>query len=291
MVVAGAVEQRQSQLRRGAGVRFVEMAGAAKLEHAALADGKVLQGRGVPVPQQVIHEQALPQSAVANADGGEVQGLHEAFQNGAAAHDDIGAFGIQPRHPAAFLQRHGAEHVDDLPKLWRRQHVVALQPPLGESSGRHVGQVFDGAGTADGKVDVVRPHLAHGMHGVALHVIHDAAVLARRHHPMGVGGKLRAQTNGAEPQRVEIAMLMLGAQDDLGAAAADVDEERLLALEVKAAGHAEIDQPRLFLARHHAHVELRSFLQPLDERSLVPGLPRRRGGHGNHVVGPIRANH
>ena len=131
----------------------------------------------------------------------------------------------------------------------------------------------------------------HGVHGVALHVIQDVVVLAGRYHPMSAGRKLRAQANSPEAQRVEILVLMLGAQHDLCAAAADVDEERLLGLKVKAAGHAEIDQPRLFLPRHHAHVELRSFLQALDELSLVLRFPCRRGGHGNHVVGPIRANH
>ncbi len=81
-------ENRNSQ------IALVEMTGAAQVEDAALADGQVLQRRGMPVPQQLIHEQPLAQPSVADADGRDVQGLHEGFQNGAAGQDDIGAFGI-----------------------------------------------------------------------------------------------------------------------------------------------------------------------------------------------------
>ena len=199
------------------------------------------------MPQQIIHEQPLAQPAVADADGRDVQRLHEGFQNGGAGQDDVGAFGIQPRHPAAFLQRHGAEHLHDLPKLHRCQHVVALQPPLGEPADGNVGEVFDGAGTAEREIDVVRSYFPQGVHGVALHVAQDTVVLARRYDPMRAGGELRAQSDGPEPQGVEVVVMVLGTQDDLGAAAADVDEECLFVLKVKAAGNPEIDQPRLFL--------------------------------------------
>ena len=199
--------------------------------------------------------------------------------------------GFESRHPAAFLQRHGTQQFHDLPKMWRRQHAVPLQPVLGEPARGNVGEIFDGAGAADGKVDVVRSHFAQGVHGMALHVVQDAVVLARRYHPMRAGGELPAQANGPEPQRVEIAVLVLGAQDDFGAAAADVDEEGLFVFQVKAARNAQVDQPRFLLARHHAHVELRGVLQPLYKLPLILRLTRCRSGHGNDVVGTVRANH
>ena len=112
----------------------------------------------------------------------------KASQNGAAGQDDIGTFGIQPRHPAAFLQRHSTEHLHDFAKMCCRQHVVALQPPLGEAACGNVGEVLDGAGTAEREIDVVPSYFPQGVHGVALHIAQDAAVFARRYHPWAPAG-------------------------------------------------------------------------------------------------------
>ena len=84
---------------------------------------------------------------------------------------------------------------------------------------------------------------------------------------------------------------MLVADGDLGAAAADVEEERALAAEVDAAGDAQVDQARLLLAGDDAHVEPRLLLEELEEAPLVFGLAAGGGGDGDDLGGAVRARH
>ena len=113
---------------------------------------------------------------------------------------------------------------------------------------RNLRKVFNGPGTTNREIDIVAANFPQSVNGVALHEVNDTAVLVRRHDSVCAGWKLTGKANSPEPQRIEVTIFVLGAQNYLGAAATDVNEESLFVLKVKAAGHPQIDQSCFFLS-------------------------------------------
>ena len=99
-----------------------------------------------------------------------------------------------------------------------------------------------------------------------------------------MGEELPADADRAQLHRVEIALLCLRADDYLGAAAADVDEEGLFALQVGAADHALVDQARFFQAGDNTNVDAGLGAQHLDEGLPVARLARGGGGDGDYLA-------
>ena len=99
----GAVEEGKGELRRPAGVLFVEAAGAAELEHAALARRQLAEQVRLPVALQIVDEQAIAQAAVGDAQLRQPKLLHEHVEDRRAADDDVGAGRRQIRGPVAAL--------------------------------------------------------------------------------------------------------------------------------------------------------------------------------------------
>ena len=77
------------------------------------------------------------------------------------------------------------------------------------------------------------------------------------------------------------------ADHELGAAAADVDHERRLAVAARAGGGAEEGQPRLLVARDRAGVDPEALAQLVAELLAVGGVAHRAGGHGDDALGAV----
>ena len=74
--------------------------------------------------------------------------------------------------------------------------------------------------------------------------------------------------------------------DELGRAAADVDDEQALRrIEAQAAHHRQVRQPGLGLARNDLQFDARAFAHAADEDLPVGGVAQRRGASGHDLFG------
>ena len=92
------------------------------------------------------------------------------------------------------------------------------------------------------------------------------------------------QAQDAELERGGVVRLARVADDELDRAAADVDDERLLAAEVDGGARAEIDEARLLLAADDGELDAGLVAHHAHEVAAVLRLAHRRGGDGDDGV-------
>ena len=106
---------------------------------------------------------------------------------------------------------------------------------------------------------------------------------------VGIGGnrpfvvlkKQVGQAHAAELERIEVRIGLGIAHDELGAAAADVDEQTEAFALLQPAGNPEIDEACLFAARDDREIDPGLFLHAADEFGAVDGVAYGRRGDGD----------
>ena len=92
---------------------------------------------------------------------------------------------------------------------------------------------------------------------------------------LAVAEMLLTQADAADSETLEVPRLVAFADDELGAAAADVDDEVRSFGRVRMVRYAEVDQPGLLHARNHLHGMAERFLGRAQECVGVTGTPQR----------------
>ena len=104
---------------------------------------------------EIVHEQPVAQPALGEGGhGGQREVGHQRLEHDRAGDDDVGAVGVEARHPAALVERQAAQQLDHLAHVGEARRLVALglaavQHPGGDR--RHVAHRARGA---VGDVDV-----------------------------------------------------------------------------------------------------------------------------------------
>ena len=138
----------------------------------------------------------------------------------------------------------------------------------------------------DGAVVGRSSEAAHGVDDALLDILLQAMQLASL-------GWILLEENFGQAQRAELLRERLRhaaalAQDQLGAAAADVDHEDALGMRPSAL-HAQVNQARLLLAGDHLDGRRESFEARAQEFLLVDGVAQGAGSHGadSHDAGGL----
>ncbi len=92
-----------------------------------------------------------------------------------------------------------------------------------------------------------------------------------------------AQADRAERLGVRIQQVPAVGRDDLGAAAADIDDQDTLVALRPNALHSQMDQPRLFAARNDFHRRADCFRRACQKFALIARVANRAGGHHAHA--------
>ena len=103
-----------------------------------------------------------------------------------------------------------------------------------------------------------------------------------------------AQADCAERLGVRIQQAPAVGRDNLGAAAADIDDQDALVALRPNALHSQMNQPRLFAPRDDFHRRAHRFRRACQKFALIAGVANRAGGHhadAHHVELAIRDGH
>ena len=127
----------------------------------------------------------------------------------------------------------------------------------------------------------------------AVHVLDHLELLASRvfgiHHvarpDAAIGEVFRRHRHAAHVQAFHEPGLELAAQDQFGAAAADVGHEARVVVVLVGVRHAEIDEPRLLAPADDLDAMPKRLLGSLDEVLAVPRLAQRIGADDADVLG------
>ena len=289
--VTRAVEELERQARYVAGVGLIGAAGPYQPQNAALADGELVHEGRVRAARQVVHEQPVAQPALGQGGhGGQLEVGHQRLEHDRAGDDDVGAVGVQARHPAPLVERQAAQQLDHLAHVGEARRLVALRLAVVQDPGGHRGHVAGRARRAVGDVDVEAADGRHRVHRRQAHgALQPLVVIAS--HPAGDVGQagIAGQAHRAERQAVQEQVPAGVADDHLGAAPADVETEGEALAELDAALHAQVDEARLFAAGHDVHVESGLVAQARHKGALIVRLAGRRRGHRDDLVGAVAA--
>ena len=143
---------------------------------------------------------------------------------------------------------------------------------------------------AERGVPLAAPEARH--HRLDLELRRGARALHALLGDRAVAEVLRAQAHAAHVQALEPLGGEPLADDQLGAAAADVDHQPVAGLARRGVRDAEVDQARLFDAGDDLDRVAERIARPVEERALAPRLAQRVGAHhahpaGLHVVQPL----
>ena len=245
---------------------------------------EVTERRGLPSPDDV-EQDALTEGVVGDDHLLDVQRLEGLVEDDRPAQDDVGPPRVEARHlePVGGSGPTG-EVVHDHCQLLGREggpaelaHRVLTRP-----GPNHLGDVHDGARRPDGDLEPagVGDH-ARRLHDVAAHVVPgllDGALLDRL-----LGEEALAHPDGADLEAAGVEHLAAEADDELGRAAADVDDEDALVEHRNRLEDTEVDEARLLDARDHLDAHPRFLAGALEEFGAVVGLTHRARGDGVHL--------
>jgi len=170
--------------------------------------------------------------------------------------------------------------------LQRREHRRG-QPRLAEVGLRDLPQRLGGSRRADRRLPA-RLAVACGdrRERVAAGV---AGGVERGPVDRAVGEEPAGQAHAAERDRLELLGHVVGADDALGRAAADVDHQPSPAVDRQRVRRPEVDQPRLLAPGDHLDAEAQRLLGALEEGAHVARDAERVGGDRPHALGRERA--
>ncbi len=154
---------------------------------------------------------------------------------------------------------------------------------LGVFSGcRHQPQAEDGAGRADDAIEAAANDLVDVGAHLAIEMLDEATFV-------GLGervtlGEALGQPDDADLEALAERHAFCGAQRNLDAAAADVDDDSRRRSDVDAVAGSEVDEPRFFRARDHADTNAGLPIDFGDEVAAVVGFAGRARGAGDDLV-------
>ena len=229
-----------------------------------------------------VEQHALPQGEVRRDDLLDAEAPDDLLQDDDAAQDDVGPAGVEAGHGQPVGDPGpGGEVVDDGGQLVGGEPAHAdlaerLGPPAGPD---HLGHVEDRPRAADGDLEAagVDDHLLHPGE-VAPHEL--AGVVDRLLLDRLLGEEPLGEPDGADLEAAGGQHVAPRPDDELGAAAADVDDEHLLVEDRHRLQHPEVDQPGLLDAGDHLDADVGLGQRRLQEVVPVLGLPHGAGGHG-----------
>lgn len=124
----------------------------------------------------------------------------------------------------------------------------------------------------DGFGDLETRGALEGVQGLVADVTLQRRVGIGGNRPFVVLKEQVGQAHAAELERIEVHVGLGIAHDELGAAAADVDEQPKAFAVLQPAGNPKIDEARLFAARYDREVDPGLFLHAADEFGAVDGV-------------------
>ncbi len=286
---AGGVEELECESRHLAGVRLVERRGARELQHAPLAHARAVRQLVLPGAGEVVEQEALAQAAVVEGhDRLDAEVLRERVEDGGAGDDDVGPRRREPRQGTPLVGGHRAQALRHRAQVLARERLVPCRHAVVEQARRHAGEVHDGARGAVGG-GLGPAHVAQGVLRREAHVVLEGFVGVGAVPAVGVRLRtLAGQADGAQRDRLDDVGAAAVAHGDLGAAAADVDDQRA-PVDVHAAEQAEVDEPGFLPAGDHVHLQPGRLAHEADEVLRVARLARRRRRDGHEAVGAVSA--
>ncbi len=249
-------------------------------------------------PHEVVDEDAVLQVAVADGHALESLFLHDGLEDGRARNDHVGPVGIDARHGFAFLKSAGTQFLDGAAQavvaedmLGSRGSPARARGVLLLQRGGDFREVLGRARTGDGFGDLEPRDALEGVQGLVADVALQRRVGIGGNRPFVVLKKQVGQAHAAELERIEVRIGLRVAHDELGAAAADVDEQPEAFALLQPAGNAEVDEARLFAARYGREVYPGLFLHAADKFGAVDGVAHGSRGDGDDFRRPIDRAH
>ena len=284
--LAGLIEERQRELRHLLGVLLAVSAAAAEGAQA-VEDRRLLVQVRAPPPHRAADE--VGHQPVAQAARGDVQLLdaqlaHHPFADGGAGIDDVVALLVDAELAPLFRGRI-AQPFENAPHLRvadreARDRFATGEPPR---------QLRHRAGRARGPDDAL-------VHADQQRVDLRQAVLDGLVDQLGLLARDRVGRDEelGQPHRTELHAdgrlgLLATRRDNLGRAAADVEDQRSLRSRL-ALQHAEADEARLLGAADHLETESGVVLHRAKQGGAVRRFADRAGGDGADPLGagPLR---
>ena len=248
--------------------------------------------------RQIIHQDAVLQVAVADAHAVEALILHDGLEDGGTGHDDVGPVGIDAGHAAAFLEGAAAQFLDGPAQAAVAEHVAGfLRGParaggvLGIQGGGDLGQVLGRAGAGHGLLDDEVRYALERAQGIVADIGLQGGVALGGDGAGVLVEKEVGQAHAAHLEGVEVAVILGIAHHQLGAAAADVDEQAQALGMGQAAGDAQIDEAGLFAAGDHAEVDAGLFPDTAHEVRAVDRVAHGGRGDGDDLRGGVDGAH
>ncbi len=284
-----AVEQLERQVRDVPRVTHLPVLGLELLEHLeGAAHPQVL---GLPrdrdlarVVGEVVGDQPLAHAEVGHRDRVQLQRLEDVEQHHRARHDDLGAHGVEPLQGVALGLAHLLEPARDAAQRLGLEHVAVdrLEQPLPAVLVRELGQRVD---RARGAVGAHRPV----GRDVGERVARLLAEVTLELRQLAAGGRVVLEEPLGEPQGAERRardrqQLVLVADRELHAAAADVHHQGRRGVELERALHPQVVEAPLLLGRDHARRDPGGLAGRGDEATRIARLAHRRGGGAEDAV-------
>ncbi len=278
---AGGLEQLEGQPGGVLGVAALPGADRREVQHALAPEVLELSGRApLPSPQHV-EQHPFPKGVVRDGHLPDAQLDEGLLEDDGAAEDDVGPLGVESGQlePVGHGGRLG-QGVHHRVQLLGREGEAAHRPEGVAAPQRvdHLGQVGDGARAADRHLEAQVAGAPHGVGEVRPYVAPALGhgLLAQRlaaEEPLG-------EPDGAQLEAQRLEHLRALADDELGAATADVDEQVAAVEAGDGPQHPDVDQAGLLGAGHH--LDLDAGLGPRPAQELVPvvRLAHGAGGHG-----------
>ena len=275
------VEQLQGQAGHPGRVLRVGVVGLGQVLHAAAPHVGDVVERPAPDPGQRVDEHPLPEGGLADGQLVDAEAIDHALQDEGSGRDDVEALGVQPVDVAerALPGRPGqvgghAPHLvaGDPGTVPGAQRLVVTGRPPGQAH-----DLLDRPRRPDRDREAVAPDGRLERHQGGPDVATALLDVALRRAPSGeepVGQAHRPQL-----QRTGREGLAALAQEELGAAAADVADEDALVVHREGGEDAEVDEPGLLHPGDDLDLDPGLGPGPVEEGVVVLGLPHRRGGH------------
>ena len=277
------VEDPERQARDLRGVIGRAVVSQGQLDHAPPPDVRVaLEALDADqVAADVVEHGALAQRELAQRELVRAELAEDRVEEHGAGHNQIGAPGVEARQLEAVREAHRGNLAADVPDGLRAdatvvnrdvaRHLQRERPERERSAGRADDARVAGPGDPAGIVAELVADVAH----------HAALVAARKRVALH---EALAEPDDAQPEALRLLDPGRGAEGDLRAAAADVDDHRRPGPDVDAVHRRPVDERGLFDPRDDAGLNPGLLGDRRQEVAPVGRLPDRAGGHGHDVV-------
>ena len=262
----------------------------AELLDAAAADVRIALDRGdvALVAPDVVEDQPFAQGHLAQRDLVGAQAAEDGVDQHRAGHRQVGAPRIQPGHLQARRLIGGDERLANLVDgLGRHGPVVQVVDDMAAVSGeRDAPEAEDRPRRADDALVAACDDLVDVRPDRRFDVFHEPPLVAP-------GDRVAADEPLGEPDHADLEALgerrlARGAERDLDAAAADVDDHAVALPEIDAVGRGDVNQPGFLGARDHPHDDAGAIADRGEEVAAVLGLAGGAGRRRDDLVDLVR---